>query len=128
MNKERILKLADIIEVQDDASIHDYDGFSMSGYFHSCGTPACIAGFAMAMEFDDYSEGLKAKAKESAIGDEVFGSFQDFVPARYLGLDDDLRSSLFAPERPLHNITPSMAAHTLRNLVETGEVVWVENK
>ena len=62
MNVERILQLADIIEVQPHMTDEDPEGFTMMDYIHDCGSPACIAGWAVATFSDSdilkrYAEG-----------------------------------------------------------------------
>jgi len=112
MNTENMLKLADVIEKQEHVLETDYSGFNMAKYWHPCGTPSCIAGFA---------SNEAGFTKRNAL---------TFSRARkWLGIGDAIAERLFAPSErqlgfPMLNITPAMAAWTLRNLAETGEVVW----
>lgn len=126
MNKERILALADLIEVQPHTTFEAEIGFSMDNWSHSCGTPSCIAGWACAME-----KPIDARP----ISERSLWHARD-----YLGLSAEQADALFEPdlrddEQREDNdhlavtdlwdaITPSQAADTLRRLAETGEVVW----
>lgn len=121
MRTDRILALADLIEKQPHTNDDDAEGFTMGVYFHNCGTPSCIAGWAMAMEFNDYSEKLRRKAEKS-FGDAC-GPFEDRIPGNFLGITPRQEGELFAP-RNRSDITPTQAAATLRRLAETGEVKW----
>ena len=47
MNVDKILHLADAIEQQQDSHVSSLTGFSMRATQHNCGTPCCIAGFAL---------------------------------------------------------------------------------
>lgn len=126
MNKDKILAVADAIEQHAIAKL----GFSMLTYFdgletggrsassvdksgHECGTVACIAGWACALDV-----GLS----------EAAGIRSPFMHARtILGLDERQATLLFIPD-PLNfdAITPADAAKVLRTLAETGDVDWSE--
>lgn len=125
MNKERILALADLIEKQPHTTVDDAHGFTMGNWTHACGTPACIAGWAV------FAENGSAKFES--------GEWVSSRAASYLELDRDDAVLLFEPD--LRNpdefeddetdatdgwdeITPSQAAATLRRLAETGSVDW----
>jgi len=123
MNIDRINDLADLIEKQPHGpSLEKEGGFNMENYFHRCGTPSCIAGWACAMAVDEYGPELKAKAKAAYRGPHI--AWSDWLPADYLGLDRDKSFHLFAPDGDWSRITPSQAAATLRHLAKTGEVDW----
>ena len=111
MNVERILQLADIIEVQPHAPAEADAGFNMARYTHPCGTPACIAGWALAMK-----------------GEPIPGSqIKVFFDAmEWMGLTIEAADDLFVPGTldTRENYTPSQAAKTLRHLAHTGEVKW----
>jgi hypothetical protein len=126
MNKQRILKLADLIE----AAPHDLTrrtpglSFDMSTYvnYHGCGTAACIAGWTV-LKFGD---------------DKWSGTSVSQYARRLLDLKEYVANKLFLPTHPQNEsndqddpsyvhlnydqITPSMAAAQLRNLAETGEL------
>ena len=110
MNKERVLALAALIEMQPhDNSADAESGFGMSNWFHNCGTPSCIAGFARTM----------AEAESSLNYNPT-----RLVAADYLGLDSTWCLRLFTPSiypRPWSNITPAMAATALRRIADAGD-------
>jgi len=108
MNITNILKLADIIERQKHVETVSETGFNMSTYWHPCGTPSCIAGFA---------------ASQGGYANMDGWTFRGGMA--WLGLDETTAARLFSPtELYLTDVTPAMAAWTLRNLAETGEVLW----
>ncbi|MBD8651518.1 hypothetical protein IFT66_10560 [Rhizobium sp. CFBP 13726] len=112
MNKERILALADLIEQQLHTTPSAPIGFTMSDYVHSCGTPACIAGWA-AWESENQPDFLDWRQV-------------DFKATKYLGLDQETSEKLFEPEgvSSWFEITPAHAAFTLRHLARAGVVDW----
>ena len=114
MNKERLLKLADVIEkaphvIMDDVPALDYTasniiGFDMSVYKSTgpCGTVGCIAGHAAALW----------PRKEKSIPDHI-----PVTAAESLGLSIDDAEELFLPYEEyayLKAVTPLMAAQVLR--------------
>jgi len=110
MNTENILKLADIVERQEYSETLLSIGFNMSSYWHPCGTPSCIAGFASAQSGGTKSDG---------------STFSRAM--KWLDINQDVARALFIPKGQfpvLANITPAMAAWTLRNLAKMGHVVW----
>jgi len=117
MNTENILQLADEIERQEHAKTDEMKGwgFNMAYFRHDCGTPCCIAGFA-------------AEHVRRNVGEQV--EMITEVARKWLEIDRSTALSLFIPdvlERHgvrLSDITPAMAARTLRNLAETGRVEW----
>lgn len=124
MNKENILYVADLIENQPLTSPADNTGFTMQSYLHSCGTPACIAGWAYAASRgSDGSEDLRPEDRDQwSDSRTVAGEAQ-----RFLGLDYTTSEQLFLGfEAPvdLVRIKPEAAVAVLRHLAETGEVDW----
>lgn len=113
MDTYRLTKLANHIEKLD----HEHGSFSMGLFFfelpdyHSCGTPACIAGHAIAM-FGDQKDFNQHNIKRDA---------QDI-----LGLEASTATDLFygTDDIDLYEITPMEAAEAIYKLVETGEVDW----
>ena len=115
MNTDKILQLADIIEQSED--------YAQSKYFHGCGTPACIAGHACAMEG-------WGKSPLAPTTSWVVKQGEDPVPAPeeardILGLTTRQADILFegaplGPDEP----TAADAAATLRHLAKMGEVRW----
>jgi hypothetical protein len=123
MNKENILKVADAIE---NASLAKKQGigFNMINFFsedrydqtgNECGTTACIAGWAVAMEVGKEIQNMtnldiKTKAR------------------RILGLTDSEASDLFYAHDSLRfigNITAEEAVTVLRHFAKTGHVDWL---
>lgn len=103
MNKKRILALADLIEANEG-------DFDMSNWTHSCGTPACIGGWA---------------AWEALDRPSVLPSiFPHGRASSWLDISDEQGDALFIPDIWLSAVTASQAATVLRHLAETGEVDW----
>jgi hypothetical protein len=120
MNKERILALADLIEKQEHTGLDSKSGFNMGDFTHYCGTPACIAGWAIAMKLGDLSCDVD---KEIFISGKSYSS----LAGEFLGIGEELHVELFfsSPgEIPLDEVSPQIAASVLRHLAETGEVDW----
>lgn len=118
LQRDRILALAEVIEEQPHVMGPSAGGFSMSAYFHPCGSPSCMAGFAAFFARD----GLMTT--EGISNDSAFG-----IATEYLGLDAYQAHTLFKPNTmalgiPWMAITPKRAANTLRNLAATGVVDW----
>lgn len=108
MNIDRINALADLIEQQPHTSIHAMDGFNMSGWTHTCGTPSCIAGWARHMS---------GQTEPSAwtIGEEWLGLTETQSDELFLMTDSDIS---------FEDVTPAHAAAVLRHLAATGTVDW----
>ena len=109
MNKERILELADLIEKQPHTEIDADSGFNMLDFNHLCGTPSCIAGWAV---FQSNGNLEYVNSEEARIA---------------LGLNRLQCEDLFfawSSNLSLEDITPAHAAFTLRHLAETGVVDW----
>lgn len=122
MNKENVLAVADAIEKH---SIPDL-GFNMGDWVahasdeapdrsgHSCGTVACIAGWAQRLR-----TGVPLSA-DSVVWWEP--------EAEWLGLGGDASDTLFMGDdetnKRLADVTPAEAVRVLRHLAETGEVDW----
>lgn len=114
MEVGRIRKLASAIEKQPHVAPSADKGFNMWGYNHPCGTPSCIAGWAI------------YKFKSTRPG--PFETKHDHA-ARILNLDDRRALRLFDPEHygsmeDMRQVTPNHAAAVLRHLADTGEVDW----
>lgn len=111
MNKERILALAELIENQPHEELESEFGFNMEDFTHPCGTPSCIAGWAV-FQAGGLEKDYHANSK---------------VAAEILGLEHRQAEDLFFAWRSkigLEEITPFHAAATLRHLAETGDVDW----
>lgn len=111
MNIDRINALADLIEKQPHSKKSDPSGFNMEYWQHTCGTPSCIAGWAVHMSGKDINVGT------------VMGDAQ-----RWLGLNDVIGDSLFMANGLRSGkrwfIQPAYAAAVLRHLAATGDVDW----
>ena len=93
-------------------------------YEHSCGTPACVAGWSVA---------VKARGLDGAAGFDVRSLWLESKlitdeAARNLGLSASERPAMFSA-RPFvgddtRKPTAAEAATMLRRYADTGEVVW----
>ena len=111
MNKKRILELAEYIE--------NSGTYDQAFYFHSCGTPGCIAGHAAALFKPENNSPYYIHYSE--IGKKILGlnlvdSVELFDPEPY---KDELDEFNFYREP-----TAKDAAAVLRNLADTGIVNW----
>jgi hypothetical protein len=136
MNKENILKLAEVLE-SPAAEKHfcmgtwfndraHEDGLPINETFahsiNNCNTTACIAGWCAVLAVPDRIVGRKNSEWEGHTwnGDTVFE-----VGRAYLELDPNAAERLFAPRgRAIAEDDPKQAAKVLRHLAETGEVDW----
>ncbi len=124
MNIGNILKVADAIE---NSTVQNL-GFNMKGYMQinskhaidysgkDCGTVACIAGWACAIEGVPYE-------------DISHSSVAFNMGAKLFGLSEEEAEELFVPETETVNyystdILPANAVRCLRNLAITGKVDW----
>ena len=133
MNKERILELAAHIEklphayakkgsyLVDDENAPEGDAFYIGRWVYitydeqenRCRTPACLAGWTVFL-FDN------EQFSQIDFDEEWVTSTSEL-----LGLDHATADELCVPPYELiDKITPKVAASVLRNLAETGEVVW----
>jgi hypothetical protein len=118
MNIERIRQLADVIAAQPHTPLAAESGFNMNNWTHTCGSPACIAGWANFIRTDDDG---------TFLGDMV-------AAAAWLGINIRQAAELFQPDEPdkdepddilsWSDITPAHAAAVLRHLAVTGQVDW----
>lgn len=111
MNKERIMELADIIEMQAHVNYSDYPsyGFNMSSYRHNCGSPSCIAGWAAHLYAPESDRNI------SAIAAEVLGLDHMWALNNLFEVGLDIR---------YNDITPRMAATALRRCAAGMEDLW----
>ena len=112
LNVDLLLRLADVIEQQEDTDWDAPSGFAMSNYEHSCGTPCCIAGWLTEIEgeFDNTHESTSAQGRLGITGDQCF---RLFAPVH-----------MHARKGDRDHITARHAAAVLRNLARTGKVDW----
>ena len=121
MNAVNMLRVADIIE-QEAGCMYNQDR-----YHHACGTPACIAGHAVAVliaedmgaVWDDSSVGIKLRSMgENEIAHDA---------ASFLDLNDWQAKHLFKPyplEEHGMDVTNTMAAYVVRYAAMTEIVDW----
>ena len=119
MNKERIRHLADVIERQPDAQAKLGAGFCMRKFFHECGTPACIAGWAHALFSDPVDDALHFRASYS---DEILGLSRR--QGDLLFEPDNEHAYFGAVYGETGYVSAKRAAAVLRHLADTGEVDW----
>lgn len=122
MNKEKILRLANILEGLEHTSCIDDPGkFNMSIYAFTCGAPACVAGWAVALEEEDYNLNKATYSPIHEVG-IIHERARDI-----LDLSNAEARRLFVPtlfRRSRREITPREAARVLRRLAQTGIVQW----
>ena len=107
MNVKRLRQLADHIESLPTGA------YDQTRYLHFCGSPACIAGHAVAL----FGSGRLP---------ERIGLYSGLA-CDLLDLDDDKGDALFSAFPPLgRDARPDDAARVLRHLAATGDVVWEE--
>jgi len=134
MNVENILKVADAIEARSIAWL----GFNVRSWYadrndglsgieykdqsgHKCGTVACIAGWATAVEIGETVlteefEAIRLRGKQLVNLPLVS------TPEEFLGIDEDQANDLFYGAED--DTKPEKAVRVLRNLAETGVVDW----
>lgn len=114
LNVPAVRELADLVEKQKHDGIGEESGFNMSRYRHGCGSPACIAGWALWMEYPgddfDWVEDVAEEAGKILGIDEYEDQMHLFLGHEFIG--------------DLQKITPSDAAKVLRNLADTKEIDW----
>lgn len=108
-------KLAKAIEVQPHTSPEALSGFHMNSYFHDCGTPSCIEGWA-AQQLRD--EGIPVKLVGSGVADSTIREriTQNFAYWKALTLPSSV---------DYDSITPEMAARAVRLFAEDKFVDWL---
>ena len=130
MNRENARKLATVIEnsasydqrfIRWGDVFFDGEGKKTTALTHPCGTPACIAGHAVAMLADEMPQ-RDSRHNHAGWLDQA----ADWFGFRYW---EDYAMNLFKAH-PLviggieYPPTPEIAAETLRHLADTGEVDW----
>ena len=121
MNVERIRELADVIEKQPDANRNDEGlGFAMSDFFHTCGSPSCIAGWASHLFMSD------EQCPDFYSTDDVLADVLDIKisEAIYLSCPENDWANAFALVGEPGHVTPAHAAAVLRHLADTGKLNW----
>ena len=133
LNRENIRKLATVVENSEtydqrfikwgdislEARAHLL-GEAVAGSAHPCGTPACIAGHAIAMQADDDMQDDLDKLVVSWL--DLAADWFGFRHKGYaMNLFDAYPLVIDGIE---YSPTPEIAAETLRHLADTGEVDW----
>ena len=117
MNVDNIRQIArDILDHKDD--------FNMNTGFHSCGTPACLAGFCAVRLKISKDEYYTTEKNPREFINDYFN-----IPSKITS-----SNSLFAPDNEYGSwgvlkgnkgfITPEHAASVLYYLADTGEIDW----
>lgn len=134
MNVENILKVADAIEKHEIAWL----GFNMRSWYadrddgftgfeyddlsgHKCGTVACIAGWATAVEVGELVL-IKELENSRLEGRKLTSIPLVSEPEDFLGLDNHQAGQLFHGARV--DTTAAHAVRALRHLAATGKVDW----
>ena len=115
MNKEKVLALADMIE-------SSRKRLEMEGFLNTCGTAACIAGFAFVAE-----RGQSWRKSAAEYWSDWGGGISiPEIAQEYLELTEAQADELFYVWKgpPLDAITREQAVETLRYLAQTGKVNW----
>ena len=114
MNREAIKEL---IEILKKTNTFDQTRFFNSG--NPCGTPACIAGHALAMRGFIYYMTSPGMCVHPSAPDSRF--FINEQAAEILGLDSWDAEELFSP---WPDVSKYDAVATLERLLDTGRVEW----
>ena len=106
MNVENINKLIDHLE-----SIPEVE-YNQKWYMFKCGSPACIAGHAVRL----------ARGKDYSLE----GSHISLIAGKWLGINEVTKKKMFHARNYCKTDAPTTkdAINMLKNLIETGEVVW----
>ena len=134
MNRENVLKLADVVERSET--------FDMIVYWQvrphdarRCGTPACIAGHAAALFFEEHGRYVQRHPDGG-----IYASHTEQTAALFLGINGDRgqQIELFCPRYEDAScdafpsepgwISADRAAAVLRHFAETGEIDWSVGK
>ena len=124
MNVERLEQLADHVEQLSFGT--EAGKFTMKDWEHSCGAPACLAGWAILL-FGD--EGSDYEFVDDDPERPRLGLLDDHVSVRaaeLLDLPTSVWTFLFEPRQrdfDLIEIDPQWAARCVRNLIESGGIV-----
>ena len=116
MNVDNIRQIArDILDHKND--------FDMSTGFHSCGTPACIAGFcaaAMGMDHDNFYRSIQP----NLLINKFFNIHINLIKQQSLYAPDNEYANWNARHGQTGFVTPEHAASVLYYLADTGEIDW----
>lgn len=125
LNVERLHKLADVIEAEEGLQHLDQldalkadKGFDMRHVKHVCGSPSCIAGYALQTFGDPVTAAFGGMSIAAELLGGVYGIGDD---GERFGLH---RLFMPAPRSPAWHATPAQAAQVIRHLADTGEINW----
>lgn len=127
VNRANVEKVISLIDAAPEGGNFDDEGFSMTDYYHDCGTPQCLAGFTDAARLGlGYCDNVDRAAHEEAMNE---GFFKDVFDRRaeFLGITKEQAWKLYHPDQnlvPWHEISKADALGVLRWLMVTGEVDW----
>ena len=119
MDKEKLLKLADAIEGADQSANSEF-AFDMRCFYdfrhrteHSCGTAACIQGWA---------QHIDPKHNAWVIGSCEIAGFSNWCGVSLYDANEICEPQVIGVN--YDNIKPHHAVAMLRHFVDTGDVVW----
>ena len=96
---------------------------------NSCGTAACIAGFAWLLREADKGEGVEAHRFVEELADGIGPDASMDALEEFLGIDRDASSQMSGTLPCLlldgHSVQPRHAVAMLERFIETGKVDWV---
>ena len=139
LNKEKLELLASTIEKQKHNTGNDgvnprdaVEGFTMVCVQHTCGTPACIAGYAYSLAVASVDDEAKDYIEHNRNWYNVASSWLNdtLEPDGYTRVAYNVLTNLFEPRTHTirtddwYDITPAQAAKVIRHLADTGEVDW----
>lgn len=136
LNKEKLHKFADMIEQEKHVNFDNVDnprdemtGFNMGMVFHTCGTPACLAGYMCATAVSDGFLPVQDFMNGGTSAYLKAGAWMHDVPVEEYYREGTYYFNLFEPDSRIagknwDDITPQDAAKVIRHLADTGEVDW----
>ncbi len=101
----------DYVYGEDPQGFDELIGIRPPDFEHTCGTAACIGGWAVTQMARDL--GVAVIPTDQGVG---------ATAAKYLGLDSGQTDQLFHPKA--FNLTQDEALATLDHLIATGDVQW----
>ena len=125
MNKERIEKLITVLQEEPSVRRGAKRGFNMRRVFHDCGTPSCIAGYAITL----FGEPLESKGETSCGQILALGAYA----RELLELPENIAEELFFPDSvynnfPMERIKTEDAVKALKHVIAGNtKNLWDEN-
>ena len=113
----------------------DEKAFDMSSVLHDCGTPACIAGWALALRLQSEGPELESMIDEYRVAHpevreraSIMLGTEMSIARDFLGLDNGRAKDLFHADGVSsffwEKIEPEAAVKVLQHLINTGKVDW----